>query len=92
MLSFDFKCPNCNKSLRSKGIYHRVRLVLDMKDFYYLAAEYLDCNLCNGTFISYDNKILDQLPYGVRAKFPAVLTYKYACDQAVVSLTVKGTR
>ena len=92
MLSFDFKCPNCNKSLRSKGIYHRVRLVLDMKDFYYLAAEYLDCNLCNGTFISYDNKIFDQLPYSVRAKFPAVLTYKYACDQAVVSLTVKDTR
>ena len=29
---------------------------------------------------------MDELPYGVRAKFPAVLTYKYACDQAVVSM------
>jgi len=49
MWGVNFMCPNCaNRALRSKGLYHRVRLVLDMKDFYYLAAEYMDCNECKG--------------------------------------------
>ena len=30
--------------------------------------------------------MLAQLADGVRARFPVVLTYKYACDQAIVSL------
>ena len=41
---------------------------------------------CNGTFIAWDKRILDQLPSGVRQKFPVILTYKYACDSAVMSL------
>lgn len=82
-------CPACNipeRTLQSKGLYTRVRLVLDIKDYYYLAAEYHYCKACKGTFIAWDNRILDCLPDGIRLKFPVVLTYKYACDQAVISL------
>ena len=46
----------------------------------------MDCNGCKSTFIAWDARILDQLPYPVRLKFPAVLTYKYACDYSVISL------
>ena len=53
--------------------------------FYYLAGEYMDCNACNDTFVSWDNRMLEQLSDGVRARFPVVLTRKYACDQSVVT-------
>ena len=88
MYAYDFKCIKCDKSLRSKGVYNRVRLVLDLKDYYYLAAEYMDCNGCTtpNTYIAWDARILDQLPYPLRLKFPAILTYKYACDYSVISL------
>ncbi len=74
------------RSLRSKGPYNRVRLVLDVRDYYYLAGEYMSCNECKGTFISWDRRILEQLPDGVRSRFPVVMTHKFACDVAVVSL------
>ena len=83
------QCPTCNisaRTLQSKGLYPRVRLVLDIKDYYYLAAEYHFCKGCNGTFIAWDKRILDLLPDGVRNKFPVILTYKYACDVSVISL------
>jgi hypothetical protein len=83
------QCPTCNipaRTLQSKGLYTRVRLVLDIKDYYYLAAEYHFCKGCNSTFIAWDKRILDLLPDRVRNKFPVVLTYKYACDASVISL------
>ncbi|XP_072050117.1 uncharacterized protein [Amphiura filiformis] len=84
---FDFRCPKCPAaSLRSKGVYNRVRLVLDLRDFYYLAGEYMDCKSCGGTYISWDKRILDQLPEGIRARFPVILTHKYACDESLVAL------
>lgn len=93
MWSIAFRCPRCKninngKGLTSKGLYTRVRLVLDLKDYYYLASEYLECNNsdCRGTFIAWDHRLLDQLSYEVRVLFPAVLTYKYACDVALLSL------
>ena len=86
MWGVEFRCPRCSvKMLNSKGVYTNVRLVLDMKDYYYLAAEYMYCAKCNGTFIAWDHRILQQLGDGPRAQFPAVLTRKYACDRAVVS-------
>ena len=80
-------CPNCgsDEELRSKGLYRRVRRVIDVTDVYYLAAEYMDCRSCKGTFVAWDLRILDQLPEGIRARFPVVLTYKYACDRAVIA-------
>ncbi|KAK2190169.1 hypothetical protein NP493_87g02040 [Ridgeia piscesae] len=68
---------------RSKGLYNRVRRVVNVTDIYYLAAEYMDCRSSRGTFVAWDLRILDQLPEGVRACFPVVLTY--ACDWAVLS-------
>ena len=80
-------CPNCgsDEELRSKGLYRRVRRVIDVTDVYYLAAKYMDCRSCKGTFVAWDLRILDQLPEGIRARFPVVLTYKYACDRAVIA-------
>ena len=86
MWRVDFSCPRCKVSLHSKGPYNRVRLVLDVKDMYYLAGEYMSCSKCSGAFVSWDHRMLSQLADGVRARFPVVLTYKYACDQAIVSL------
>ncbi len=89
MWNVDFMCPRCESTpqpLRSKGIYNHVRLVMDSKDFYYMAGEYMDCRSCSGTFISWDARILDQLTDVVRARFPVILTYKYACDRSVVAL------
>ena len=83
---FDFKCPGCSRSLQSKGLYNRVRPVLDISSFYYLAAEYYMCGGCKMTLIAYDHRIMEQLPYVLRSRFPAVLTYKYACDRSVVSM------
>lgn len=88
MWSFDFKCPVCktSTSLTSKGLYNRVRSVIDLKNRYYLASEYLECRSCKGTFISYDSRLLGQLPDAIKMRFPIVLTRKFACDQAVVAL------
>ena len=82
-----FTCPTCTakRYLTSKGIYNHVRLVLDSKDFYYLAREYMQCK-CGGTFLAWDSRMLEQLTPSVRSWFPAVLTRKYACDRNVVTL------
>ena len=61
---------------------------MDIKDYYYVAGEYMDCHTggCNSTCISWDQRIISQLPDSARARFPAILTYKCACDMALVSL------
>ena len=86
MWKIDFQCPRCKKSLTSKGLYNRVCLVLDIKDYYYLAAEYMKCRVCKGTFIVWDHQTLGQLADGVRSWFPVILTYKYACDKSIICL------
>ena len=73
----ELQLPQCDqKSMCGKGLYNRIRLVLDMKGYYYLAGEYMYCSLCGGTFIAWDQRMLDQLSDGQRSKFPAVLTRK----------------
>ena len=57
MWRVDFKCPNCpGQILRSRGLYKNVRLVMDLRDFFYIASEYLDCRECNSSFISWDER------------------------------------
>ena len=75
MWASEFKCPCCPivYSLTSKGLYNRVRSVIDLKNRYYLATEYLECSSCKGTFLSYDYRLLQQLPDDVKARFPVVL-------------------
>ena len=87
MWGFAFECPvrTCKKQLRKKGIYNNVRLVLDVQDYYYMATEYLSC-ICGGTYQSWDPRLLKQLPYGTKCKFPAVLTYKYAVDKSLLTM------
>ena len=46
----------------------------------------MECNVCNGTFISWDSRMLQQLTVDVRSHFPALLTRNYGCDMAVVGL------
>ena len=86
MWNVDFQCPTCTRSLRSKGLYNRVRLVLDVVEYYYLGSEYMDCNTCKGTYIAWDSRMLSQLTDEIRGLFPVILTYKYATDQSVVGL------
>ena len=68
LFKYNFKCPipGCNKNLTSKGIYTKVRLVLDVEDYYYLATENLKCN-CGKltTILGWDNRLLAQLPYAL---------------------------
>ena len=79
MWAVDFKCPQCQtESLKSKGIYNRIRSVVDLKDMYWMATEYLYCPKCGVTIQSWDDRLLSQLTSDVRAWFPAILTRKYA--------------
>ena len=59
---------------------------MDVQDSYYVAREYMDCRACSGTYISWDSRILGQLSDGVRARFPVLMTRKYACNQNVIAL------
>lgn len=88
MWRVDFLCPHCSppQSLRSKGVYHHIRHVLDVRDYYYLAGEYMECGNCGSKYISWDQRMLKQLVDGMRGRFPAILTRKYAADKAVISL------
>ena len=38
------------------------------------------------TIIAYNQRILQHMPFTLRAKFPAVLMRQYACDSSVVSM------
>lgn len=69
-----------------KGIYNRVRSVVDLKDMYWLVTECLYCPKCSVTIQAWDDQLLKQLISDVRAWFPAMLTRKYACDLSVVTL------
>ena len=83
----NFSCPQCDqKSMCGKVLYNHIRLLLDLKGYYYLAAECMYCPLGGGTFIVWDQRMLDQLSDGQCSKVLAVLTKKYACDRSVVSL------
>ena len=46
----------------------------------------MDCGRCKGTFLAWDHRMLKQLTDGVRCRFPVILTHKFACDIAVVTL------
>lgn len=83
--NWEFKCPTCSKPLTSKGAYRNVRLVLNLKSYYYLIGEYMECRESH-TFISYDQRLLEQLTSDIRSKFPVTLTRKYALDNSVIAM------
>jgi len=89
MWAVRFKCtaPGCSSHpLTSCGMYKQVRQVLDIDGFYHLASEYLECGKCHRKVIAWSGDILQQLDVGHRSLFPAILTYRYACDLKVVRL------
>lgn len=87
MWAIQLYCLKCaRKELTTKGLYNRVRRVVDVSSYYYLAAEYLECRACKKTYISWSQEILHQLDPAHRLQFPAVLTYKGACDISVITL------
>ncbi|KAF0303442.1 hypothetical protein FJT64_024559 [Amphibalanus amphitrite] len=55
-------------SLRFRGVYRRAPRVVDVRELYYLAAEYHYCPECSGTFISTDPRLVDQLADGLRGR------------------------
>ena len=45
--NLEIECPNCpKKRLSSRGIYNKMRQVLDQKDYYWLGTEMLECGNC----------------------------------------------
>ena len=54
--------------------------------FQLIIGEYLAWPVCHSTYVAWDSRMLDQLTDGMKASFPCVLTHKYACDEAVVTL------
>ena len=68
------------------ALYHNVSLIVKSRMHYYLVIEYLECPSYHKTFTSWDSRIIHQLTEGYRSYFTAVLTRKYACDKAIVSL------
>lgn len=92
MWAVDFKCPQCRtESLKLKGIYNRIRSVVDLKDMYWMVTKYMYCPKCGVTIQSSDDQLLNQLTSDVRAWFPTILTQKYACDVYGHTLLGKNT-
>ncbi|ELU11022.1 hypothetical protein CAPTEDRAFT_185707 [Capitella teleta] len=80
-------CTNCSKkSLTAKGLYNRLRTVIDVDCFYFIGAEYLECRTCRKCYISWSKEVMDQLDLGHAMQFPATLTHRGACDSKVVTL------
>ena len=75
---YNFHCQRCgeHESLRSKGLYNHVWIMIDVKDSYYVAGEYMDCRACSGMYITWDSRILGQLSDGVRARFPLLMAHQ----------------
>ena len=85
MYAFNFKCHNCKRSAQSKGIYNKVRLVPDVKDFYYLATEYMDVLVVKPSWHQ-TRECCNSCHYHMTVQFPVILTYQYAYDNAVIAL------
>ncbi|CAM4571621.1 unnamed protein product [Leuciscus chuanchicus] len=86
MWSFKLTCtqPGCNTTLTKAGLYKTIRRVLDVKGWYLMATEYLECPKCKKKVAGWSQDVLGQLDPAHRVQFPAILTYKLPCDIAVV--------
>ncbi|CAM4568810.1 unnamed protein product [Leuciscus chuanchicus] len=84
--------PDCGKHrLTAAGLYRTVRKVLDIDGWYDLATEYLECKRCKKKYPAWNEDILGQLDMGHRSQFPALLTYRYSCDNRVVRMMRERT-
>ncbi|KAL1274695.1 hypothetical protein QQF64_027509 [Cirrhinus molitorella] len=84
--------PDCGKHrLTAAGLYRTVRKVLDIDGWYDLATEYLECKCCKKKYPAWSEDILGQLDMGHRSQFPALLTYRYSCDNRVLRMMRERT-
>ncbi|XP_019729959.1 uncharacterized protein LOC109518521 [Hippocampus comes] len=80
-------CPDCNHDrLTGGGLYKTVRRVLNVRGWYFMGTECLECLKCHRKYSAWEENIRKQLHISKQLMFPAVLTYKLACDKAVISL------
>ncbi|XP_056603683.1 uncharacterized protein LOC130420422 [Triplophysa dalaica] len=80
----------CGKHrLTAAGLYRTVRKVLDR--WYDLATEYLECKGCKKKYPAWSEDILGLLDMGHRSQFPALLTYRYSCDNRVLRMMRERT-
>ncbi|XP_051996487.1 uncharacterized protein LOC127653743 [Xyrauchen texanus] len=61
-----------------------IRRVLDFDGWYLMVTEYLECRRCKRKVAAWSQEVVSQLGEGHRALFPAILTYKLACDRRVI--------
>nr|XP_061797805.1 uncharacterized protein LOC133589111 isoform X1 [Nerophis lumbriciformis] len=78
------ECPKCKHQLTGCGLYKTLRTVLDLRDWYYMATEYLECQACHKKYAAWASNIIGQLSMALQAQFPAILTYKLSCDKKVI--------
>ncbi|KAK7175379.1 hypothetical protein R3I93_002325 [Phoxinus phoxinus] len=71
----------CNRALTKCGLYRTIRRVLDIDGWYLMATEFLECCRCKRKVAAWSQEFVGQLGEGHRALFPAILTYKLACDR-----------
>ncbi|XP_056127239.1 uncharacterized protein LOC130104727 [Rhinichthys klamathensis goyatoka] len=82
----------CNRALTKCGLYRTIRRVLDIDGWYLMATEYLECRRCKRKVAAWSQEVVSQLGEGHRALFPAILTYKLACDRRVIIQLRERTR
>ncbi|XP_048106849.1 uncharacterized protein LOC125299563 isoform X2 [Alosa alosa] len=85
------ECSRLGRKLAGAGFYKTVRRVLDIDGYYYVATEYLECNNCHTKVAAWSKEVLGQLDRCLQLQFPAILTYKLACDKKVVKLLREKT-
>ena len=84
----------CGGHLRSKGIYNRVRSVMDLDSIYFMVTEYMECSnvdkkglaRCNFTTQGWHENVLCQLSEAHRLMFPAVATAHGTLDRKVLTM------
>ena len=71
MWQIPLKCVKCKNRLTSKGLYNRLREVIDIDCRYYLLTEYLECSKCRPTvtYMGWAADLLAQLDVGHRLLF-----------------------
>ncbi|KAM8852770.1 uncharacterized protein ACB058_011493 [Synchiropus picturatus] len=91
MWAYPLKCPTCKSPLRAAGLYKTVRRVLDRHSWYFMGTEYLECHGCRKKVAGWSQAILEQLDLSHRREFPAILTYRLACDKALINALKERT-
>ena len=75
-----------NREVVRAGNYPVVRQVMNITSFYLMVAEIYECGKCKAKYVSWSGAFIKQLDVSRRCQFPVILTYRYACDESVVTL------